>query len=82
LDYFKTAHDGKSYNLVHCWRVHKDFEKWRLTYASYKKSLKNGIALATVDLEEEDSDKDTLLVRPSGQKPQRAISNMISPLLC
>jgi hypothetical protein len=38
LYYFKIAQDGKSYNLVHFWRVLKDFEKWRLTYASYKKS--------------------------------------------
>jgi hypothetical protein len=37
--------------------VLKDFEKWRLTYASYKKSLKNGKAPVTVDMEEEDGDK-------------------------
>jgi hypothetical protein len=60
--------------------VLKDFEKWRLTYASYKKSVKTGKAPATVDLEEEDGDKDTLPIWLRGQKPQRAISNMMSPL--
>jgi hypothetical protein len=44
LEYFKKAHDGRAYNLVHYWRVLKDFEKWRLTYASYNKCLKNGKA--------------------------------------
>jgi hypothetical protein len=68
LDYFKTAHEGKSYNLVHCWRVLKDFEKWKLTYASYKRSLKNGKAPAIVDLEEEDGGKGTLPRRPRGHK--------------
>jgi hypothetical protein len=68
LDYFKTAHEGKSYNLVHCWRVLKDFKKCKLAYASYKKSLKNGKAPAIVDLEEEDGDKGTLPRRPRGHK--------------
>jgi hypothetical protein len=48
--------------------VLKDFEKWRLTYAAYKKSLKNGKAPATVDLEEEDGDKGTLPRRRRGHK--------------
>jgi hypothetical protein len=45
-----------------------DFKKWRLTYASYKTSLKNGKALATVDLEDEDGDKGTLPHRLRGHK--------------
>jgi hypothetical protein len=48
--------------------VLKDFEKWRLTYASYNKSLKNGKAPITVDLEEEDGDKGTLPRQPRGHK--------------
>jgi hypothetical protein len=68
VEYFKTTHDGKAYKLVHCWRVLKDFEKWRLTYSSYKKFLKNGKAPATVDLEEEAGDKGTLPHRPRGHK--------------
>jgi hypothetical protein len=48
--------------------VLKDFEKWKLTYASYKKSLKNGKAPATVDLEEEDGGKGNLPCRPRGHK--------------
>jgi hypothetical protein len=40
--------------------VLKDFEKWRLTYAAYKKRLKNGKAPATVNLEEGDGYKGTL----------------------
>jgi hypothetical protein len=62
LDYFKTAHEGNFYNLVHCWRVLKDF----LTYAFDKKSLENGKAPASIDLEEEDGDKGTLPRRPRG----------------
>jgi hypothetical protein len=44
--------------------VLKDFEKWKLTYASYKKSLKHGKAPTIIDLEEEDGDKGTLPGRP------------------
>jgi hypothetical protein len=54
----------------------RDFEKWKLIYASYKKSLKNGKAQATVDLEEEDGDKGTLPHRPRGHK---ATPNDIKP---
>jgi FtsZ-binding cell division protein ZapB len=43
-------------------------ETYQLTYASYKKSLKNGKASATVDIEEEHGDKDTLPRRPRGHK--------------
>jgi hypothetical protein len=68
LEYFKRAYDGKSYNLVHCWRVLKDFKKWKLTYKSFKKALKNGKAPASVDVEEEDDDKPTLPKRPRGHK--------------
>jgi hypothetical protein len=45
----QTTHEGKSYNLVNCWRVLKAFEKYR--GASYKKSLMNGKTPTTVDLE-------------------------------
>jgi hypothetical protein len=45
-----------------------DFKKWRLTYASYKKSLKNGKAPASIDLEDEDGDKGTLPRLPRGHK--------------
>jgi hypothetical protein len=48
--------------------VLKDFEKWKLTYKSFKKSLKNGKAPASVDVEEEDDDKPTLPKRPRGHK--------------
>jgi hypothetical protein len=48
--------------------VLKDFEKCRITYQAYKKSLKDGKASATVDLEEEDCDKGTLPCRPRGHK--------------
>jgi hypothetical protein len=68
LDYFKIGHEGKSYSLVHYWRVLKDLEKWRLTYKAYKKSLRIGKAPATVDLEEEDGEKGTLPRRPRGHK--------------
>jgi hypothetical protein len=67
-NFFKTVHEGKSYNFVYCCRVLKDFEKWRLSYAAYKKSLKNGKAPATVDLEKEDGDKGTLPHTPRGHK--------------
>jgi hypothetical protein len=68
LEYFKRAYDGKSYDLVHCWRVLKDFEKWKLTYKSFKNTLKNGKASASVDVEEEDDDQPTLPKRPRGHK--------------
>jgi hypothetical protein len=68
LEYFKRAFDSKSYNLVHCWRVLKDFEKWKLTYKSFKKSLKNGKAPASMGIEEENDDKPTLPRRPRGHK--------------
>jgi hypothetical protein len=48
--------------------VLKDFEKWRLTYKAYKKSLKNGKGPATINLEEEYGDKGTLPHRPRGHK--------------
>jgi hypothetical protein len=48
--------------------VLKDFEKWKLTYKSFKKTLKNGKALATMDIEDEDGDKTTLPHRPRGHK--------------
>jgi hypothetical protein len=48
--------------------VLKDFEKWKLTYKSFKKSLKNGKAPASVDVEEEDDDKPTLPKRSWGHK--------------
>jgi hypothetical protein len=68
LEYFKSAYEGKSYNLVHCWRVLKDFEKWMLTYKSFKKTLKNGKMPATMDIEDEDGDKTTLPRRLRGHK--------------
>jgi hypothetical protein len=86
LDFFKTANDGKAYNLVHCWRVLNDFEKWKQTYTYYKKSLKNGNAPAaidleeeernkgapaTLDLEEEERNKGTLPGRPRGHKASK-----------
>jgi hypothetical protein len=46
----------------------QDFEKWKLTYKSFKKSLKNGRAPASVNVEEEDDDKPTLPKRPRGHK--------------
>jgi hypothetical protein len=48
--------------------VLKDFEKWKLTYKSFKKTLKNGQAPASVDVEEEDDDKPTLPKGPRGHK--------------
>jgi hypothetical protein len=71
LDFFKTAHDGKSSNLVHCWRVLKGFDKWKVTYATFNKKFKNGKAPVTVDLEEEDGDKGTLSSRPRGHKASK-----------
>jgi hypothetical protein len=68
LEYFKSAYEGKSYSLVHCWRVLKDFKKWKLTYKSFKKTLKNGKAPATMDIEDDDNDKATLPRRPRGHK--------------
>jgi hypothetical protein len=68
LEFVKRAYEGKSYNLVNCWRVLKDFEKWKLTYKSFKKTLNNGKAPAFVDIEEEDNDKPTLPKRPRGHK--------------
>jgi hypothetical protein len=49
--------------------------KWRLTYASYKKSLNNGKATATIDLEEEDGNKGTLPLRPRGHKATKSDLN-------
>jgi hypothetical protein len=66
MDFLKTSHDVKTYNMVHCWRVLKDYEKWKQSYASYRKSLKNGNTPATVDLEEEDGNKVTLPGWPKG----------------
>jgi hypothetical protein len=54
----------RTWSIVGEW----DFKKWRLTYASYKKSLKNGKAPATIDLEDEDGDKGTLPRLPRGHK--------------
>jgi hypothetical protein len=67
LDFFKTTHDQKSYNLVHCWRELKDYEKWKLTYEDYKRSLKNGNASVIVDLKEEDENKGAIPDRPRGK---------------
>jgi hypothetical protein len=58
--------------LVHCWRELKDYEKWKLTYASYKKRLKNGNASATIDLKEEDINKDALTGRPRGNNAYKS----------
>jgi hypothetical protein len=46
----------------------KDFEKWKLTYKSFKKNLKNGKVLATMDIEDDDGDKATLPRRARGHK--------------
>jgi hypothetical protein len=51
--------------------VLKDFKKWKLTYASYRKSLKNDKAPATVDLEEEDGGKGTPPVDQVATRPPR-----------
>jgi hypothetical protein len=48
--------------------VIKDFEKWKLTCKSFKKTLKNGKAPATMDMEDEDGDKTTLPHHPRGHK--------------
>jgi hypothetical protein len=36
LEAFKVQHDGKSFNLSHCWRVIKDEEKFKAQYAALK----------------------------------------------
>jgi hypothetical protein len=46
----------------------KDFEKWKVTYKSFKKNLKNGKVPATMDIEDDNSDKATLPHRPRGHK--------------
>jgi hypothetical protein len=53
----------------------KDFKKWRLNYASYKKSLNNGKATATIDLAEEDGNKGTLPLQPRGHKATKSNLN-------
>jgi hypothetical protein len=50
--------------------VLKDFKKWKLTYKSFKKTLKNGKAPATVDIEDEDGDKTTLPVVQGDTRPR------------
>jgi hypothetical protein len=52
--------------------VLNDYEKWKLTYASYKKRLKNGNASATIDLEEEDGNKGALTGRPRGNNAYKS----------
>jgi hypothetical protein len=42
LEFFKAAHDNKSYNLVHCWTELNKCPKWDLGYDLYKKNIKNG----------------------------------------
>jgi hypothetical protein len=42
--------------------------EWKLAYKSFKKTLKNGKAPATVDIEDEDGDQTTLPRRPRGHK--------------
>ncbi|KAE8818728.1 C2 domain-containing protein [Hordeum vulgare] len=34
LEAFKIQHEGKSFNLYHCWRIIKDEEKFKLQYAA------------------------------------------------
>ncbi|XBI31198.1 hypothetical protein VPH35_054798 [Triticum aestivum] len=34
LEAFKVQHEGKSFNLSHCWRVVKDEEKFKAPYAA------------------------------------------------
>jgi hypothetical protein len=51
--------------------VLKDFLKWKLTYKAYKKTLKNGKAPATVDIEDEDGDKVTLPVGEGATRPRQ-----------
>jgi hypothetical protein len=48
--------------------VLNDFEKWNLTYKAYKKTLKNGKAPTTVNIEDEDGDKVTLPRSPRVHK--------------
>jgi hypothetical protein len=48
--------------------VLKDFEKWKLTYKTFKKTLKNDKAPTIVDTEDEDGGKATLPRRPMGHK--------------
>jgi hypothetical protein len=62
--------------------VLKDFEKWKLTYKSFKKSLKSGKAPASMDIEEEDDDKPTLSNRPRGHKATTSdMKKRMPPLL-
>jgi hypothetical protein len=75
LDFFKIAHDQKSYNLVHCWRDLKDYNNWKLTYAAYRRSFKNGggNALVAVNPEEEVGNQGALPVGQGARMPPRAI---------
>ena len=57
MEAFKVQHDGKCFNLSHCWRVIKDEEKFKAQYAALKsRGGKKAV-------EEEDSEKP----RPRGK---------------
>jgi hypothetical protein len=73
LDFFKIAHDQKSYNLVHCWRDLKDYNNWKLTYAAYRRSFKNGGGNASVAVnpKEEDGNQGALLAVQGARMPPR-----------
>jgi hypothetical protein len=81
LDFFKTAHNHKSYNLVRCWRGLKDYDKWKQTYATYKRSLNNGTASATIDLKEEDKTRAPSPLSQGPTRPPIAISKVMLPHL-
>ena len=54
MEYFKEQYENKAFTLVHCWMEIKECQKWKTSYALYKKCFGhgNGNDSTVIDLEE------------------------------
>jgi hypothetical protein len=70
LAWFKAAHKGKSFNMVHCWTAVKDCPKWQELYKSW--SNNGGPQSNVFDLEGGTASATTHELRPRGRNTSKA----------